>query len=161
MWIDYTEQITEPTSELRALEKRRSSERSVADRLKMLRLLKSGQCQSQQEVADVLGYSRRQIGRWLSTYREGGLEALCHSQKPGGKGERVTDEAWEALTERMKEGEVARLKDAQAFLKEQFGIEYESASGISRLFRRRGVKLKTGRPRHRDADPEAQAAFKK
>jgi transposase len=161
MWIDYTEKISESADELRALEKRRSSDRSVADRLKMLRLLKAGQCQSQQEAADVLGYSRRQVGRWLSTYREDGLVALCHTQKPGGKDERVTEEAWKALCKKMKAGEVARLKDAQTFLREEFGIEYESESGISRLFKRRGAKLKTGRPRHRDADPERQATFKK
>lgn len=80
---------------------------------------------------------------------------------PGGKNERITPEAWEALTKRMKAGEIARLKDVQRFLREEFGIEYESVSGISRLFDRRGVKLKTGRPRHKDADPEAQEAFKK
>jgi transposase len=62
----------------------------------------------------------------------------------------------------MKAGRIGRLKDAQAFLQEEFGITYESESGISRLFRRRGVKPnRAGRPRHRDADPEAQTAFKK
>lgn len=161
MWIDYTEEITESVDELRALEKKRASQRSVADRLKMLRLLKSGQCRSQRQAADVLGYSRRQLGRWLNTYRAGGLEALCEVGSPGGKQERVTPEAWEALCEKMKAGEIARLKDAKTFLREEFGVEYKSESGISRLFQRHGVKLKTGRPRHRDADPEAQAAFKK
>ena len=161
MWIDYADKITESASELRALEKKRSAERSVADRLKMLRLLKSEKCRSRSQVADVLGYSERQLGRWFDTYRSGGLEALCRTEKPGGKDERVTEEAWEALCEQMKAGEIARLKDAQTFLQEEFGIEYESESGISRLFKRRGVKLKTGRPRHRDADPEAQTAFKK
>jgi transposase len=127
----------------------------------MLRLLKSGRCRSRSQVADVLGYSERQLGRWFDTYRSGGLEALCRTEKPGGKDERVTEEAWKALCKKMKAGEVARLKDAQTFLREEFGIEYESESGISRLFKRRGAKLKTGRPRHRDADPERQATFKK
>ena len=161
MWIDYSDKITESADELQALEKKRSAERSVADRLKMLRLLKSGRCRSRSQVADVLGYSERQLGRWFDTYRSGGLEALCRTEKPGGKDERVTEQAWEALCEQMKAGKIARLKDAQTFLQEEFGVEYESESGISRLFKRRGTKLKTGRPRHRDADPEAQAAFKK
>lgn len=161
MWIDYTEEISESVDRLRALEKKRSSERSVADRLKMLRLLKSGQCRSRRQAADLLGYSERQLSRWFQTYREEGLEGLCEVDSPGGMDERVTPEAWEALTERMKAGEVARLKDAQRFLEEEFGIEYESVSGISRLFDRRGVKLKTGRRRHKDADPGAQETFKK
>lgn len=161
MWIDYTEEISESTQQLRRLEKKRSANRSVADRLKMLRLLKSGQCRSRSQVADLLGYSKRQLDRWFRTYREEGLEGLCQVETPGGPSEKVTPEAWDALTEKMKAGEIARLKDAQQFLKEQFGIEYESVSGISRLFDRRGVKLKTGRPRHKDADPEAQETFKK
>lgn len=161
MWIDYTDEIEESPEELRALEKRRSAERSVADRLKMLRLLKSEQCRSRRQAAEVLGYSERQLGRWFDTYRTEGLDGLASVEAPGGRSERVTPEAWEALQEEMKQGRIGRLKDAQAFLLEEHGIEYESESGISRLFKRRGVKLKTGRPRHRDADPEAQAAFKK
>lgn len=161
MWIDYTEEISESVDQLRTLEKKRSSERSVADRLKMLRLLKSGQCRSRRQAARLLGYSERQLSRWFQTYREEGLEGLCQVGSPGGLDERVTPEAWEALTERMEAGEIARLKDAQRFLEEEFGIEYESVSGISRLFDRRGVKLKTGRRRHKDADPEAQETFKK
>lgn len=161
MWIDYTDEIEEPVEELRALEKRRCDERSVADRLKMLRLLKSEQCRSRRQAAEVLGYSERQLGRWFETYRSEGLDGLTAVSAPGGREERVTPEAWEALREEMKAGRVTRLKDAQAFLQEQYSIAYESESGLSRLFKRRGVKLKTGRPRHKDADAEAQAAFKK
>jgi hypothetical protein len=63
MWIDYTDEIAKSVDELRALEKKRSSERAVAVRLKMFRLLKSGPCQSRRQVAEVLGYSDRQLGR--------------------------------------------------------------------------------------------------
>ncbi len=161
MWIDYTEQIEESPSELRKLEKKRADSRSVADRLKMLRLLKEGACRSRSQAAKVLGYSERQLGRWFDTYREEGLEALCQVGKPGGKSEYVTSEAWQALIGQMKEGKIARLKDAQRFLAEQFEITYDSISGISRLFARHGVKLKTGRPRHHKANAAEQAAFKK
>jgi hypothetical protein len=44
MWIDYSDKITESADELQALEKKRSAERSVADRLKMLRLLRCFVC---------------------------------------------------------------------------------------------------------------------
>jgi transposase len=162
MWIDYTKQIEESPSDLRKLEKKRADSRSVADRLKMLQLLKEGACRSRSQVAKVLGYSERQLGSWFDTYRQEGLEALCQVGKPGGgQSERVTPEAWKALIGQMKQGEIARLKDAQRFLAEQFEITYESISGISRLFARHGVKLKTGRRRHHKADAAKQAAFKK
>ena len=161
MWINYTEEITDSVDELTTREKKREADRAVSDRLKMLRLLKSGTCRSLARAASVLGYSERQLQRWWKSYREEGLEALLEVKKPGGQDEKVTPEAWEALEAKMKQGRIARLKDAQQFLREEFDIHYKSESGISRLFKRRGVKLKTGRPRHKDADPEAQEAFKK
>ena len=41
------------------------------------------------------------------------------------------------------------------------GIEYAHPDGVGQLLRRRKVKLKTGRPRHEDADPDEQEDFKK
>jgi transposase len=79
---------------------------------------------------------------------------------PGGSRERITPEAWADLSAQMRVGAISRLKDAQAYLRERWGISY-CLDGISKLFIRRKTKLKTGRPRHRDADAAAQAAFKK
>ena len=72
----------------------------------------------------------------------------------GGSSERVSEEAWAALCEKMKRGEIARLEEARQFLAEEHGICYRSVSGVSRLFKRRGAKLKTGRPRHRKASSQ-------
>lgn len=161
MWINYLECIDEDLDELRAL-KQKHRHGPAADRLKMLRLLKSGQSRSQRQAAEVLGYSERQLRRWWQTYRTGGLKALLKIKAPGGSDEKMTPEAWAALEEQMKAGQIARLEDARLFLAEQFEIEYQSLSGISRLFRRQGVKLTgAGRPRHKKVDPEAQTAFKK
>ena len=60
----------------------------------------------------------------------------------------------------MRAGRVARLREAQAFLRDRHGVAY-SLNGVSLLFKRHRVKLKTGRRRHRKADAAAQAAFKK
>jgi transposase len=60
----------------------------------------------------------------------------------------------------MRAGRVARLREAPAFLRDRHGIAY-SLNGLSLLFKRHRVKLKTGRRRHRRADAAAQAAFKK
>lgn len=160
MYLDYPNLIDESPEELIEQERHRRSG-PVGDRLKMLRLLKTGSYRSRRALAPVLGYSERQLKRWFDAYREGGLKALLDRRAPGGSSERVTSEAWTALEEEMKAGNIARLEDARRYLEEEHGIQYAGITSISALFERHGVKLKTGRRTNRKADPAEQAAFKK
>lgn len=160
MYLDYPNLIEEPARKLADLE-RSHRNRPTESRLKMLRLLKEGTYRSRRRLAEVLGYSERQLGRWFDAYREGSLEALLDRGRPGGSSEKVTDAAWEALEEKMKVGEIARLEEARSYLAEEHGIRYAGIQGVSMLFQRRGVKLKTGRRSNQQADPDEQAAFKK
>ncbi len=159
MWIDYGVRIAETADELRARERVVRGQRA-ADRVKLLRLLKSGASRSVRQAAAMLGYSERQAQRWWASYARGGLPAVLDVGRPGGSRERITPEAWADLSARMRAGAIGRLKDAQAYLQKHWGISY-CLDGISKLFIRRKAKLKTGRPRHREADAAAQAAFKK
>lgn len=161
MWINnYPEMIAESPKELLEQEKRlRGSPLEI--RVKMLRLLKTRRYRSRRSLANVLGYSSRQLGRWWKTYQRGGLNSLLQIQKPNGRSERITEEALDALEERMKQGNISTLREAREFLAERFSIHYEGVSGLSRLFKRYQTKLKTGRRRHRKAPEEEQAAFKK
>jgi transposase len=77
-----------------------------------------------------------------------------------GRRELVTEEAWAELEEAMKEGEIASIAQAHAFLPRR-GISYTDPSSVGQLLKRHQVKLKTGRPRHRKADPREQQRFKK
>lgn len=159
--IDYPNVITENAEQLRELEKRHRYTH-LFQRVRMLRLLKSGECSDLGEAADALGYSRRQCQRWWGAYTEGGLNKLLVSRiDERGRQEFVTEKAWEELEEVMKEGKIATYAQARDFLAERGGIEYASADSVGGLFRRRKVKLKTGRPRHEKADKEEQEAFKK
>lgn len=79
---------------------------------------------------------------------------------PGGR-ERITPEAWQGLQEEMRAGQVGGLNEAQAYLRDRWHIDY-GIDAISKLFKRRKTKLKTGRRRHqRAASADEQAAFKK
>jgi len=158
MWIDYSMRISETADELRGRERAVRGQRA-ADRVKLLRLLKSGAARSLRQAAAMLGDSERQAPRWWGCYASGGLPAVLAVGRPGGSQERITPEAWADLSGQMRAGAIGRLKDAQAYLQEQWGISY-CLDGISKLFIRRKTKLKTGRPRHREADAAAQAAFK-
>lgn len=158
--IDYPNVIAENTEQLHQLEKHHRYTH-LFQRVRMLRLLKSGECSNLGEAAQALGYSRRQCQRWWSTYTEGGLDELLVSRlDERGSQEFVSEEVWQELEEVMKKGEIATYEQARAFLAEQ-RIEYASADSVGGLFRRRKAKLKTGRPRHEKADTQEQEAFKK
>lgn len=161
MWINnYPEMIAESYEELLKQEKRLRGS-SLESRIKMLRLLKGGAYRSQLQLTEVLGYSSRQLGRWWKTYQRDGLGALLEYQRPSGRAERITEEALDALEDQMKQGSISTLREAREFLAERFSIHYKGVSGLSRLFKRYQIKLKTGRRRHRKASEEQQAAFKK
>ena len=158
--IDYPNVITESPELLHELEKRHRYTH-LFQRVRMLRLLKSGECSNLGEAADALGYSQRQCQRWWGAYTEGGLDELLVSRvDERGRQEFVTEKAWEELEVVMKEGRIATYAQARDFLAKR-GVEYASADSVGQLFRRRKVKLKTGRPRHEKADTEEQEAFKK
>src|SRR3954462_15249582 len=158
--ILYTRVIKEDQKELEELEKRHRYTH-LFQRVRMLRVLKSGECPNLGEAARALGYSWRQCQRWFATYREGGLQELLKSRVgERGRQELVTPEACKELEEAMKEGQIATLAQAHRFLRER-GVEYSHPDGVGQLLRRRKVKLKMGRPRHEKADPHEQEAFKK
>ncbi len=159
--ILYSQVITEDPNQLKELEKYHRYTH-LFQRVRMLRLLQSQECSNLGEAAQALGYSWRQCQRWFKSYRKGGLEALLRSRVgERGRQELVTQEAFEDLEEAMKRGEIATISEADGFLRERHGIEYAHPEGVGQLLRRRKVKLKTGRPRHEEADPREQEAFKK
>jgi transposase len=156
--LNYDALIQESTEALEAQERRLRGS-AVSYRVRMLKLLKSGESRSLASTAEQLGYSVRQCQRWFGCYRQGGLEALLKFEQPR-KPERMTPAAWNALARAMKAGEVATLEETRQLLAEQ-GVPYKSVAGVSSLLIRHKVKLKTGRPRHQQTDEAAQQAFKK
>ncbi len=159
--IHYSRVITEDPKELKELE-RYHRYSHLFQRVRMIRLLKSEECRNLGEAAQALGYSWRQCQRWFQSYQKGGIEELLKSRvHERGRQELVTPEAFEDLQEAMKRGEIATILQADEFLRGRHGIEYAHPDGVGQLLRRHKVKLKTGRPRHEDADPDKQEDFKK
>ena len=162
MSTDYRNLIRESEEDLLKLEKKHRFTH-LSHRVRMLHLLKSGTSESIRQAADVLGYSWRQCQRWISTYRKEGLGALLidRTHERGNHKERMTPEAWASLEEAMRRGEIDTYERAREFLAERHGVRYKDQSSIFRLFERHKVKAKTGRYRHRKADPQEREAFKK
>jgi transposase len=160
--ILYPQVISEDLDDLKELEKYHRYSH-LFQRLRMIRLLKSEQCLNLGEAALALGYSWRQCQRWFASYQEeGGIEELLKSRvHERGRQELVRPEALEDLKQTMKMGQIATISQADEFLRERHGIEYAHRDGVGQLLRGHKIKLKTGRPRHEQADPEEQDAFKK
>ena len=158
MDITYPLLIQEDIAQLQAAE-RAARDKTRADRVRMLRFLKEGRVAGVSQAAEILGYSVRTVQRWWQCYREDGLAGLLAPAQRRGMAERITPEAWEGLQAEMRAGHIGGLHEAQVYLRDTWHIAY-GIDAISKLFRRRKTKLKTGRPHHRNS-PAEQAAFKK
>jgi transposase len=160
MRIKYPLAIKESEDELVGLEHRLRGQKT-ADRVRMLRLLKSGAVSSLKDCAPVVGYSLIQVTRWWESYRSVGLAGLLKRHKSQGQASRLTAEAWAGLLGEMRVGRIATLEDARTYLEKQWGIRYKSGKSVWDVFKRKRVKWKTGRRRHKQAHAGQQQAFKK
>lgn len=160
MHINYSKAIQESEEDLTELEQRLRGQKA-ADRVRTLRLLKSGTVNSLKDCAPLVGYSVVQLTRWWQRYRTAGLAGVLKQHKPVGKASRLTAEAWAGLMAAMRAGHIATMQDARNYLEREWGIRYKNGKSLWWLFKKHRVKWKTGRRRHKKANAEQQAAFKK
>ena len=160
MRIIYAQAIQESEADLTRHEQSLRGQKA-ADRVRMLRLLKSGAAKSLKECAPLIGYSLSQITRWWERYRAEGFLALLQQPKPSGKGSRLTPEAWAGLMQEMRAGRMSTMQDARDYLERSWGIRYKNGKSLWWLFKKHRIKWKTGRRGHQKANAEQQAAFNK
>jgi putative transposase len=160
MRITYPKAIQESEEELRSLEQSLRGQKA-ADRVRVLRLLKSGAVKSLKDCAPMVGYSVIQLTRWWERYRAEGVSGMLKQQKPVGKASRLTAEAWQGLLQALRAGHIATMQEARDYLEREWGISYKNGKSLWWLFKKHRVKWKTGRRRHKKANREHQAAFKK
>jgi transposase len=160
MRIKYRQAIKESEEALSQLEQSLRGQKA-ADRVRLLRLLKSETVPSLKEAAPLVGYSLAQVTRWWERYRAAGLDELLKQPKPVGKSSRLTAQAWEGLMAAMRAGQIASMQDARNSLQEQWGIAYKNGKSLWWLFKKHRIKWKTGGRQHQKANVEQQNAFKK
>lgn len=78
----------------------------LASRVRLLRLLKTGQARSLPEAADLLGYSTVQVTRWWACYRQRGLTGLLKKPTHPGRPSQLTTAAWRGLQQEMRAGRI-------------------------------------------------------
>lgn len=156
--IDYFKAIKETLQELLERE-REQSKAFVRDRIRFLRLLKSGSCSSQGKAGELIGLRPRSSQRLWNQYRVGGLKALLIYPYQGTSC-RLSKEQRRQLNAHLAGDQVQFLHEAKEYIQEQFGVCY-STSGVHRLFGRLKVKKKTGRPSNYRKDEKGAEDFKK
>jgi transposase len=156
--IDYPKVIKETEKELLGRE-REQSKAFVRDRIRFLRLLKTGRCSSQGQAGELIGLCSRSSQRLWKQYREGGLNALL-TYPYQGRSCQLSQEQQEQLNCYLAEDQVQFLHEAGQYIQDQFGVSY-STSGLHKLFGRMKVKKKTGRPSNYRKDEKGESAFKK
>ena len=138
-----------------------------ADQAKRLRtVLLAKQGFTAPEIATCTGFSRRSVQEWVARYNSAGLEAL--KTRPGrGRKPPLTPEQEKQLQQRLDAGPVPddrvcalRGKDVQRILAQEFG-QLRSLNAVYGLLHRLGYSSLVPRPKHPEADPDAQDEFKK
>jgi len=157
--LSYKERIKESTIDLKKIEKEQT-ESTLRDRVRFLRLLKSGEAKTQKEASEKLGISERQGQRNWSKYKKIGLSGLIKPWNKGGGQIKLEEEKYEELKKDLLEKEIQFLHEAVEHVEEKYGKKY-SVSGMHFVFKRIGIKKKTGRPVNIRQDKTKLKQFKK
>lgn len=131
----------------------------VRDRIRFLRLLKSGQCTSQRAAGQAIGLQERQSQRLWQLYRQQGYGALVSLGYAHSFG-KLSAAQLSQLQGYLRQDLASTLADAQHYVAQEFGVAY-TVSGLCKLFQRLKVKRKTGRPVNVRKDEGKAQAFKK
>lgn len=153
-------EIRETVAELEGLIQKQSRP-NLKERLQVLYLLKLPEAMSVSGVAKVIGRHRGSVQRWLSQYREAGLEGLLETRQSPGRPRVIPDWAVVSLERRLSEpAGFGSYTQVQQWLADTLNIKAEYATVHHLVRYRLGAKLKAARPVHAKQDSEALAAFK-
>lgn len=129
MRIHYPTAIQESVEELRTLEQQQRGTK-LADRVRCLRLLKSGEVAELGAAAHLVGYRRTQATRWWALSRHQGLATLLTPPVIPGRPARLTAEARAGLRAQMVAGAIRTLEQARQYLRAVWSIDDASINGV-------------------------------
>jgi transposase len=118
-------------------------------RLQMLYLLASGQAQSRQDVAQLLGIHRNTVGHWLALYATGGLAALLDLYVPLGKALSLPPDVLAGLEQALRQpAGFASYEAVRQWIKQHYHLDVKYHTLYTIIRTRFNAKLKVPRPRH-------------
>ncbi len=153
--FDYTTVIVESVDDLLSLERAESVAR-FRDYIRFIRYLKDGTATTQIGSGALIGLKARQSQNLWALYKRKGLTYLLTERRVGGIGHlSYTQISYLQSFLRESETPLTQIQIA-TWLSDSFGVQF-TQSGISKLFSRLKLKLKTGRPvniRQKEGDVE-------
>ena len=154
------------TLSLEVLRGRLSSAPYGAFRTRLQAVVMAKEGQAATVIAQTLGVGRRTVQDWVCWYNTEGLPRLSGKVPPGRKPP-LSPEDLARFLARIEAGprpedQVCALRglEARRILREEFGVARGLSTALRLLQEARFSKLMP-RPRHPEADPEAQEAFLK
>ena len=123
-------------------------------RLHMLYLLARGQARRRGQVADLLGLDRNTIGRWLTQYRQGGVDALLDIYVPVGKAPALAPDQLEQLRQRLAQPEgFASYGEIQQWIATTLGVQMGYHAVHTLVHDKLRARPKVVRPSHEKKAP--------
>lgn len=127
-------------------------------RLLVLRLIAQHEMTTAQ-IAKVAGVSRKSVFNYRDLVERGGVKALLTRDWAGGPTPAVRGAVAEEFVRRLEAGQFRQARDAQEWIKKRTR-QTLSTSGVFKVLRRLGGKLKVPRKSHAKKDPAKAAQFK-
>ena len=135
--------------------RRYTLDKRIANRLSALLWANDGR--SQQDIADLLGVTARQVRKWLRCFRLHGLDALCTLGLRGDPG-KLRPAQIERLKDEVATGRFLTAQHICDWVQESFRVRY-SPRGMRNLLHRIGVSYHKASGFFWKADPDKQEAF--
>ncbi len=118
-------------------------------RLHLLYLLASGQARRRSQAAALLGVDRNTIGRWLTQYTQGGLDALLDIYVPAGKAPALAPAQLTQLQQRLAQPEgFASYGEIQQWIATTLGVQLGYHAVHTLVHDKLGARPKVARPSH-------------
>jgi transposase len=128
-------------------------------RLQRLYLLASGQAQTRQDVAQLLGVHRKTIGRWLALSEAGGLDTLLALYVPAGKPLSLPPAVLAAIEQALRQpAGFASYEALRQWVQQTYHLDVNYHTLYTIVRTRCKAKLKVPRPSH-PKTPEAIQEF--
>lgn len=127
----------------------RERDRRKKSRLQMLYLLASGQAQTRQDVAQLLGVHRNTVGHWLARYATGGLESLLALHVPAGRPMSLPPDVLVALAHALRQpAGFAAYEALRQWVQQTYHLDVNYHTLYTIVRTKLKAKLKVPRPSH-------------
>ena len=155
-------EIKESEKELKRLLSVQKSHKSKL-RIRCLLFIKLGKFETQQQLADHVGITRRCLSGWLKVYRSENLEAFLPTGKRNKKSKIISQEMHLGLEEKLKDtsNPLQGYLHAQEWVWEEYKVEVQYHWLRQYLIKHFKTKLKQARKSHINKDEQAEEVFLK